>query len=53
MDESSCTSFYLAGKGFAEFHHRFLETNCVFRKETILNLIALIKNPDPSQLLLR
>ena len=38
---------------FGEFHRRLLETNCVFRRKTIQRLFALVKSPDPSQLLLR
>ena len=41
------------GTRFAEFHRRLLETNCVFRRKTIQRLFALVKSPDPSQLLLR
>ena len=38
---------------YGEFHRRLLETNCVFRRKTIQRLFALVKSPDPSQLLLR
>ena len=53
---SAYSLIYGESKGstrFGEFHRRLLETNCVFRRKTIQRLFALVKSPDPSQLLLR
>ena len=37
----------------SKIHDFLLKTNCVFRRKTIRRLYALVKSPDPSQLLLR
>ena len=41
------------GTIISEIHQMYLKTNCVFRRKTVRRLYALVKSPDPSQLLLR
>ena len=38
---------------FRSFHQDMLKTTCLFRKKTTQRLFAILKNPKPSDLLLR